>query len=97
MQHYAWVVDNLKTPWSLDVCRLVAPWCGVPFAAKALRRGAQRRAFLSDPTHKHVFHCTPNHGSGLNQVEWWLSVLARRFLKRGDFHAAQDLATRWEE
>ncbi len=56
MQRYDWVVDNLNTHWSLDVCRLVAQWCGVPFVAKALRRGAQRRAFLSDPTHKHVLH-----------------------------------------
>jgi transposase len=94
MQRYDWVVDNLNTHWSLDVCRLVAQWCGGPFVAKALRRGAQRRAFLSDPTHKHVFHFTPKHGSWLNQVELWFSVLARRFLKRGDFCSPQDFATR---
>jgi DDE superfamily endonuclease len=94
MQRYDWVVDNLNTHWSLDVCRLVAQWCGVPCVAKALRRGAQRRAFLSDPTHKHVFHFTPKHGSWLNQVELWLSVLARRFLKRGDFDSAHDFETR---
>jgi hypothetical protein len=41
-----------------------------------------------------VFHCTPTHGSWLNQVELWLSVLARRFLKRGDFCSAQDFAAR---
>jgi transposase len=93
MQRYDWVVDNLNTHWSLDVCRLVAQWCGVPFVAKALRRGAQRRAFLSDPTHKHVFHFTPKHGSWLNQVELWFSVLARRFLKRGDFDSAHDFET----
>jgi len=97
MQRYDWVVDNLNTHWSLDVCRLVAQWCGVPFVAKALRRGAQRRAFLSDPTHKHVCHFTPKHGSWLNQVELWLSVLARRFLKRGDCRSPQDFATRLED
>lgn len=94
MQRYDWVVDNLNTPWSLDVCHLVAQWCGVPCVAKALRRGAQRRALLSDPTHKHVFHFTPKHGSWLNQVELWFSVLARRFLKRGDFDSAHDFETR---
>ncbi len=97
MQRYDWVVDNLNTHWSLAVCRLVAQWCKVPFVAKDLRRGVQRRAFLSDPSHQHVFHFTPKHGSWLNQVELWLSVLARRFLKRGNCCSAQDFATRlWD-
>jgi DDE superfamily endonuclease len=94
MHRYDWVVDNLNTHWSLDVCRLVAQWCKVPCVANALSRGVQRRAFLSHPSHKHVFHFTPKHGSWLNQVELWLSVLARRFLKRGDFCSAQDFAAR---
>jgi hypothetical protein len=94
MHRYDWVVDNLNTHWSLDVCRVVAQWCKVPLVAKDLRHGVQRRAFLSDPSHPHVFHFTPKHGSWLNQVELWFSVLARRFLKRGDFCSAQDFATR---
>jgi hypothetical protein len=94
MHRYDWVVDNLNTHWSLDVCRVVAQWCKIPFVAKDLRHGAQRRAFLCDPSHKHVFHFTPKHGSWLNQVELWLSVLARRFLKRGDFCSAQAFENR---
>ena len=31
LQGYDWVVDNLNTHWSLDVCRLVAEWCGIPW------------------------------------------------------------------
>jgi hypothetical protein len=94
MQRYDWVVDNLNTHWSLDVCRLVAEWSDVSCAPKELRRGAQRRAFLCDPTHKHVFHFTPKHGSWLNQVELWFGVLARRFLKRGDFALAVEFEAR---
>jgi hypothetical protein len=94
MQRYDWVVDNLNTHWSLDVCRLVAVWCDLPFVPKTLRRGVERRAFLSDPTHRHVFHWTPKHGSWLNQVELWFGVLARRFLKRGDFCSVEDFETR---
>jgi hypothetical protein len=94
MRRYAWGVDNLHTHWSLEVWRLVAQWCDVPYRAKDLRRGVQRRAFLSDPSHRHVCHFTPKHGSWLNQVELWFSVLARRFLNRGDFDSAHAFATR---
>jgi hypothetical protein len=88
MKRFDWVVDNLNTHWSLDVCRWVAEGGGLRFDARALRTGRQRRAFLSDPSHQHVFHFTPLHGSWLNQVELFFSVLSRRFLKRGDFPSA---------
>jgi hypothetical protein len=94
MQRDDWMVDNLHTHWSLEVCRLVAHWCAVPFIPQDLQRGVQRRAFLCDPTHKHVVHFTPKHGSWLKQVELWLSVLARRFLTRGDSASAPDVDTR---
>jgi transposase len=97
MRRYDWVVDNLNTHWSLEVCRLVAQWCEISLVEKALRTGKQRRAFLSDPTHRHVFHFTPLHGSWLNQVELFFSVLARRFLKRGDFNSVGDFAARLQQ
>jgi putative transposase len=93
-QRYDWVVDHLKTHGSVDVCRLVAAWGDIPWVAKALGRGVQRRAFLSDPTHKHVFHFPPKHGSWLHQVAWWFGVLARRFLQRGDLGSVEDFAAR---
>jgi DDE superfamily endonuclease len=92
-----WVVDTLNTHWSLDVCRVVAQWCKGPCVAKDWRHGRQRRAFLSDPTHKPGFPFTPKHGSWLNQVEWWLSVFARRCLKRGDCCSVQEFAPRLDD
>ena len=85
MKRYDWIMDNLNTHWSLEVCRLVARWCKVPFEPKQLPREAERRAFLGDPTHRHVFHFTPKHGSWLNQAELFFGVLQRRFLARGSF------------
>jgi transposase len=93
-QRFHWVLDNLNTHWSLDVCELMAQLNGLSVHKKDLRDGKQRRAFLTDPEHKHVFHFTPKHGSWLNQVELWFSTLARRFLKRGDFASAQEFITR---
>lgn len=96
MKRYDWVLDNLHTHWSLDVCRLVARWCKVPFAPDTLKKGVQRRAFLSDPSHPHVFHFTPKHGSWLNQAELFFGTLQRRFLARGSFRSLKDFERRLE-
>jgi hypothetical protein len=92
VERYHWVMDNLNTHWSLAVCRLFARLSGVKLEPRKLRRGAQRRAFLTDPGHRHVIHYTPKHGSWLNQVEIWFSVLARRVLRRGEFRSVKELA-----
>jgi transposase len=96
MTRYDWVMDNFNTHWSLDVCRLVARWCKVPFEPHTLKKGPQRRAFLSDPSHLHVFHFTPKHGSWLNQAELFFGVLQRRFLARGSFPSVKDFTRRLE-
>jgi len=72
MQRSDWVVDQSQYPLSLAVCRLVAQWCDIPYLPKTAAPRVQRRAFLSDPTHPHVFtYAKHGHGS-INEL--WLSV-----------------------
>jgi transposase len=91
---FHWVMDNLNTHWTIPLCqylgRLSDAWEDRP----ALRTGAARRAFLTDPNHKHVVHFTPKHGSWMNQIEIWFGVLSRKILRRGEFHSAAELAER---
>jgi transposase len=96
MTHYHWVMDNLNTHWSLEVCRLVATWCRVPFEPNTLKNGRQRRAFLSNPSHSHVVHFTPKHGSWLNQAELFFGVVQRRFLARGSFRSVAEFDVQFE-
>jgi len=96
VRKFHWVMDNLNTHWTFALCRYLAReegeavWQGRP----RLRTGAQRRAFLQDPAHKHVGYYTPKHGSWLNQVEIWFGVLSRRLLRRGEFSSVEELAAR---
>lgn len=92
------VVDNLNTHCSESLVRWVAAESGLADLdlGEKGKRGLlasmpSRATFLSDPSHKIVFHYTPKHSSWLNQIEIWLSILVRKLLKRGNFTSVADL------
>jgi transposase len=92
------VVDNLNTHQSESLVRFVAAESDIAeteLGAKGksgiLKSMKSRAEFLSNPDHRIVFHYTPKHASWMNQVEIWLSILARKVLKRGNFISIDDL------
>ena len=91
------VCDQLNTHQSESLVRWVAQLSGidedlgVKGESGILASMASRAAFLSDASHKVVFHYTPKHSSWMNQIEIWLSILVRKLLKRGSFTSVEEL------
>jgi len=75
------IVDNLNTHQSASLVRYVTEESeldielGVKGKSGILASLESRAAFLSDPSHRIVFHDTPKHASWMNQIELRFSIL----------------------
>jgi transposase len=86
------VLDNLNTHWHELTCRAVAEISSCPLPP--VQTGVQRKAFLTSPDKRVVFHFTPSHASWLNQIEIWFGTLSRKLIRRGNFTCVGDLERR---
>lgn len=96
-RRWHFVVDNLNVHLSASLVRWAASESdleldlGEKGKSGILHNKQTRAAFLSEPSHRIVFHYTPKHCSWLNQIEIWLGILVRKLLKRGSFSSLDQL------
>ncbi len=89
--HY--ICDNLFPHFNEEFCYAVADLSQVPRpSAGSLSTGEKRRQWLQQEDKKIVVHFLPFHGSWLNQIEVWFSLLKRYTLDDSWFDSVDALS-----
>ncbi len=97
---WVFVMDNLNTPCSETLVKLVVETCGIETELGkkgvdgVLKSVASRQKFLSDLGHRIRFVYTPKHSSWLNQIEVIFGVIMRKVIRRGSFSSVEDWRTK---
>lgn len=78
-----YLMDNLYPHFNDQFCATVAELSGEHYSA--LKTGAKRRCWLQSRDKRIVVLFTPYHGSWLNPVEIWFSILQSQCLRHRDF------------
>ena len=97
VRKWRFVADQLNTHQSEALVRFVASYedgetdLGVKEKSGILKSMASRKQYLSDESHRIVFHYTPKHCSWMNQIEIWFGILVKKLLKRASFGSVHEL------
>ncbi len=79
--HY--ICDNYSSHSTEEFCLGIAELCGVRLPV--LKTAVERKQWLESSDKRIVFHFLPSHGSWLNLVEIWFSILKRKALADRSF------------
>lgn len=91
------IADNLNTHMSESLVRYISKvsglsdYLGIKGKKGILKNMKTRTKFLSDPSHKIVFHFLPNHCSWANQIEIFFSIMTRKIIKNCDYSSVKSL------
>ncbi|MCP4755808.1 MAG: IS630 family transposase [Proteobacteria bacterium] len=84
--HY--ICDNYSSHSTEEFCRGIAELCGI--RPPVLKTVIDRKQWLESSDKRIVFHFLPSHGSWLNLVEIWFSILKRKALADRSFSSAAE-------
>ena len=85
--HY--ICDNYNTHLGEGFCKAIAKLCGITYTS--LKTAKERKLWLSSGGKRITIHFVPFHGSWLNMIEIWFSLLADKCLKNGWFESVEAL------